>query len=80
MIRTKINTILQFICEIQGSQFFATETMLVPCFYLHIQGWREKQENALFKKNNKWQPYKLLQSGLTKLADRKKKSEKNKIK
>lgn len=50
MIRTKINTILQFICEIQGSQFFATETMLVPCFYLHIQGWREKPENALFKK------------------------------
>lgn len=22
--------------------------MLVPCFYLHIQGWREKSENALF--------------------------------
>lgn len=57
------------------------ETMLVPCFYLHIQGWREKPENALFKKNNKWQPYKLLQSGLTKLADRKKnlKKKKNKI-
>lgn len=58
------------------------ETMLVPCFYLHIKGWREKPENALFKKNKKWKPYKLLQSGLTKLADRKKnlkKKNKNKI-